>query len=203
MGAATPDEAVTVTVAVAVQALTVNAGATGQLPAPAPFTPTAGVCNTPAAAEVADPLAGTVAATVSVAGVVAVALAVDATPLQEFICDRQSVPEKAVPARFTQVLNWWVQAWEAAEGRSTKTSSRTRKPLPLLERTDGGAPPRERVKMKKVTTSVMTVVVAWVEIAEVARELVEAVVELRAVVVATNAAVEVATTGVEATVAEV
>ena len=41
----------------------------------------------------------------SVAGVVAVGEAVDATPLQLLSCWRQSVPEKAAPARLAQELN--------------------------------------------------------------------------------------------------
>lgn len=45
----------------------------------------------------------------------------------------------------------------AAEGRSTKVSSSTRKDSPS-EVTPGGRPPRERMKSKKVMTSTMVVV---------------------------------------------
>lgn len=122
-------------------------------------------------------LAGTVAATVTVPGLEAVGDAVDATPLQLLSWFRQSEPENAEPAKEAQELNWCVQAAEAAEGRSTKTSSRTMKE-PMLPWTPGGAPPRERKKTKKETTSTKTVVVeavvasavvvAWVVVARVA-----------------------------------
>jgi hypothetical protein len=39
-------------------------------------------------------------------------------------------------------------------------------------RTPGGAPPRERVKMKNVTTSTIMVVVVWVEVFWVVRDVV-------------------------------
>jgi len=72
------------------------------------------------------------------------------------------VPENAVPASATQALNWCVHAAEAADGRSMNTSSRTMNSRVwelVFGRTPGGEPPRERVKMKKVTTSMIIVVV--------------------------------------------
>jgi hypothetical protein len=49
-----------------------------------------------------------------------------------------------------------VHAAEAAAGRTSKTSSRTMNE-PTEPETPGGAPPRERVKMKKVITSIIIV----------------------------------------------
>jgi hypothetical protein len=102
---------------------------------------------------------GTVTLAVNVPGVLAVGEAVVATDWQEFICDRQSVPEKAEPAREAQALNWCVQAWFAADGRSENTSSRTTKSPSALETMPGVAPPSEEMKMKKEITSTITVVV--------------------------------------------
>ena len=72
-----------------------------------------------------------------------------------------------------------MQAADAADGRSTKTSSSTMNSR-LEElgfgRTPGGAPPRERVKMKNVTTSTIMVVVVWVEVVWVVRDVVGVVV---------------------------
>jgi hypothetical protein len=168
-----------VEITVPVQALTVAAG---QLPAPLPTPTAAGVCTTPANVLVA--LTGTVAATVTVPGLVAVGLAVLAMPLQEFNCERQSVPENAEPASAAQELNWCVQAAEAADGRSMNVSSRTMK-VPMLPVTPGAAPPRERTKMKKEITSMRTVVVAVLVVAVVERAVVVAlvVVARRALVV--------------------
>jgi hypothetical protein len=95
----------------------------------------------------------------NVPGVLAVGEAVVATDWQEFICDRQSVPEKAEPAREAQALNWCVQAWFAADGRSENTSSRTTKSPSALETMPGVAPPSEEMKMKKDITCTVTVVV--------------------------------------------
>jgi hypothetical protein len=107
--------------------------------------------------------------------VLAVAEAVEATLVQEFSWLKQSVPLNADPASETQELNWWVQAAEAADGRSTKTSSSTMNSR-LEElgfgRTPGGAPPRERVKMKNVTTSTIMVVVVWAEVVWVVRDVI-------------------------------
>jgi hypothetical protein len=96
---------------------------------------------------------------VNVPGVLAVGEAVVATDWQEFICERQSVPEKAEPAREAQALNWCVQAWFAADGRSENTSSRTTNSPSALETMPGVAPPSEEMKMKKEITSTITVVV--------------------------------------------
>ena len=77
-------------------------------------------------------------------------------------------------------MNWWVHAAEAAAGRTSKTSSRTTKE-PTEPETPGGAPPRERVNMKKVITSIMIV---EVEVVATARAVVNivGVVVTRAVV---------------------
>jgi hypothetical protein len=69
-----------------------------------------------------------------------------------------------------------VHAAEAAAGRTSKTSSRTMNE-PTEPETPGGAPPRERVKTKKVITSIIIVEVEVVA-------TVRAVVDFVAVVVA-------------------
>jgi hypothetical protein len=116
----------------------------------------------------------------------AVGDAVVATPLQLLSWFKQSVPENAEPARPAQELNWWVQAAEAADGRSTKTSSRTRN-SPTLPVTPGMVPPRLRTKTKKETTSTRTVVVLVVEMDVVASAEVVVLVAAVLLVVATMA----------------
>ena len=59
-------------------------------------------------------------------------------------------------------MNWCVQAAEAADGRSTKISSRTTKES-MLPVTPGATPPRLRTKTKNETTSTRTVAVLVVE----------------------------------------
>ena len=100
---------------------------------------------------------GTVAAAVSVVGVEAVGVTVEALLVHVSIWSEQSSTPKAAPARPEQVLNCDMQAALAAEARSSKTSSSTMKDLPS-EVTPGGRPPRERMNSKNVTTSTMTVV---------------------------------------------
>jgi hypothetical protein len=61
-------------------------------------------------------------------------------------------------------VNWCPQAAEAADERSSKSSSRTEKLFPLLP-TDGQRPPRERTNSKNVsmTTTFFTITVVVVE----------------------------------------
>jgi hypothetical protein len=107
-----------------------------------------------------------------------------------------------VPASATQALNWCVHAAEAADGRSMNTSSRTMNSR-LWElgfgRTPGGEPPRERVKMKKVTTS-MIIVVVFVVVA--AREVMVGFVETVSAVVRSLVGREVARAVVESALVE-
>jgi hypothetical protein len=112
------------------------------------------------------------------------------------------VPENAVPASATQALNWCVHAAEAADGRSMNTSSRTMNSRVWelgFGRTPGGEPPRERVKMKKVTTS-MIIVVVFVVVA--AREVMVGFVEAVSAVVRSLVGREVARAVVESALVE-
>ncbi len=104
---------------------------------------------------------GTVAAAVTVAGVDAVGVAVEALLVHVSLWSEQSATPNAAPARPEQILNCDMQAALAAEGRSSKNSSGTMKDSPS-EVTPGGRPPRERMKSKNVITSTMVVVVVTV-----------------------------------------
>lgn len=90
-----------------------------------------------------------------------------------------------------------MQAADAADGRSTNTSSSTRKE-PGEPATPGAGEPRESSKMKKVTTSTTTVLVCAVL---TARAEVDAVVARAADV--TEAGTETDVDPAEATLAEV
>ena len=132
---------------------------------------------------------GTVAEAVTVVGVDAVWVAVEALLVHVSFWSEQSLTPNAAPARPEQMLNCDMQAALAAEGRSSNVSSSTMKNSPS-EVTPGGRPPRERMNSKKVITSTMVVVVVTV----VATTVVEAAVGEAARVVAGVVVVSMAST---------